>query len=150
VVYAHDMALPRLFSHAIPSIMAVTGALMPEPWGRAHKSRIGVLLGDASYSIYLIHPFAQRAFLLAIIHTIGLPNINPTVYIFSAFFIALVAGTVCHLVLERRVLRVGRRLMRLVQPTRCPDSPPPHYRGAGGVPVTAGRRGIAERAGVPT
>jgi len=32
VVNAHDMALPRLVSHAIPSIMAVTGALMLEPW----------------------------------------------------------------------------------------------------------------------
>ena len=118
VVYGYDMALPRLISHAIPSIMAVTGALMMEPWARAHQSRIGLLLGDASYSIYLIHPFAQRAFLLAIIHTIGLPNINPTAYIFSAFFIALAAGVVCYLVLERRVLRVGRRLMKYVQPTR--------------------------------
>ena len=118
VVYAHEMALPRLVSHAIPSIMAVTGALMLEPWARAHQSRIGLLLGDASYSIYLIHPFAQRAFLLAVIHTIGLPSITPTVYIFSAFFIAIVAGVICYLILERRVLRVGRRLMRLVQPTR--------------------------------
>jgi len=118
VVYAHDMALPRLVSHAIPSIMAVTGALMLEPWARAHPSRIGLLLGDASYSIYLIHPFAQRTFLLAIIHTIGLPNINPTVYIFSAFFIAIVAGVICYLVLERRVLGLGRRLVKYVQPTR--------------------------------
>jgi len=118
VVYAHDMALPRLVSHAIPSIMAVTGALMLEPWARAHQSRLGLLLGDASYSIYLIHPFAQRAFLLAVIHTVGLPNISPTVYIFSAFFIAIFAGVICYLFLERPVLRVGRRLMRLVQPTR--------------------------------
>lgn len=117
-VYAHEMALPRLVSHAIPSIMAVTGALMAEPWARAHQSRFGLLLGDASYSIYLVHPFAQRVFLLAVIHTIGIPNINPTVYIFSAFFIAIAAGVVCYLVVERPVLRVGRRVMRLLQPTR--------------------------------
>jgi peptidoglycan/LPS O-acetylase OafA/YrhL len=91
---------------------------MLEPWARAHQSRIGLLLGDASYSIYLIHPFAQRAFLLAIIHTIGLPSINPTVYIFSAFFIAIVAGVICYLVIERRVLRIGRKIVRYVQPTR--------------------------------
>lgn len=118
VVYAYDMALPRLVSHAVPSIMAVTGALMLEPWARAHQNRIGLLLGDASYSIYLIHPFAQRAFLLAVIHTIGLPSINPTVYIFSAFFIAIVAGVICYLMLERPVLRIGRRVMRYLQPTR--------------------------------
>jgi exopolysaccharide production protein ExoZ len=118
VVYGYDMALPRLVSHAIPSIMAVTGALMMEPWARKHQSRIGLLLGDASYSIYLIHPFAQRLFLLAVIHTIGLPNINPTAYIFSAFVIAIIAGVICYLVIERRVLRVGRMIMRYFQPTR--------------------------------
>lgn len=118
VVYAYDMALPRLVSHAIPSIMAVTGALMLEPWARAHQSRFGLLLGDASYSMYLIHPFAQRAFLLAVIHTVGLNNINATVYIFSAFFIAIAAGVVCYLVLERRVLSLARRLLRPSQPTR--------------------------------
>ena len=118
VVYAHEMALPRLVSHAIPSIMAVTGALMLEPWARAHQSRIGLLLGDASYSIYLVHPFAQRVFLLAIIHTIGLSSISATTYIFTAFFVAIAAGVVCYLVLERRVLRVGRRLIGRTQPTR--------------------------------
>ena len=118
VVYAHDMALPRLVSHALPSIMGVTGALMLEPWARAHQSRIGLLLGDASYSMYLIHPFAQRLFLLAVIHTIGLPNINPTVYIFGAFFIAIVAGVICYLVIERPVLRIGRKVVRYFQPTR--------------------------------
>jgi peptidoglycan/LPS O-acetylase OafA/YrhL len=118
VVYGYDMSLPRLVSHAIPSIMAVTGALMLEPWARAHQSRIGLLLGDASYSIYLIHPFAQRTFLLAIIHTIGLPSINPTVYIFSTFFIAIAAGVICYLMIERRVLRIGRKIVRYAQPTR--------------------------------
>lgn len=118
VVYAHEWTLPRLVSHAVPSIMAVTGALMLEPWARTHQSRIGLLLGDASYSIYLVHPFAQRVFLLAVIHTIGVSKINATIYIFSTFFISIVAGVVCYLVLERRVLSYGRRLMRYVQPMR--------------------------------
>ena len=111
-VYAYDMALPRLVSHAIPSILAVTGALMLEPWARAHPSRIGLLLGDASYSIYLIHPFAQRAFLLVVLHTIGLGAISPTVYIFTSFGVGILAGVICYLVLERRVLALGRSLIR--------------------------------------
>src|SRR5947207_15519787 len=59
-IYSNDIPLPRLVSHAVPSIMAVTGALMLEPWARAHQSRLGLLLGDASYSVYLIHPFPTR------------------------------------------------------------------------------------------
>ena len=117
VVYAYDMALPRLISHAIPSIMAVAGALMLEPWARAHPSRIGLLLGDASYSIYLIHPFAQRAFLLVVLHTIGLGAISPTAYIFTSFGVGILAGVVCYLVLERRVLALGRRLIRRKPPS---------------------------------
>jgi len=118
VVYGYDMALPRLVSHAIPSIMAVTGALMLEPWARAHPSRIGLLLGDASYSIYLAHPFAQRVFLLAVIHAVGLPNINANVYMFSTFCISILAGVICYLVLERPVLHVGRQLVKRLQPMR--------------------------------
>src|SRR5205085_1788 len=32
VVYGYDSALPRLASHGVPAILAVTGALMLEPW----------------------------------------------------------------------------------------------------------------------
>ena len=63
-----------------------------------------VAIGDASYSIYLAHPFAQRVFLLAVIHFVGLPNINANVYMFSTFFISIVAGVICYLILERPVL----------------------------------------------
>lgn len=118
IVYANDMVLSRLISHAIPSIMLVTGALMLEPWARAYPSRLGLLLGDASYSIYLIHPFAQRAFLLLLIQTVGLAGISATFYIFAAFFLAMLAGVICYLVLERRVLAIGRRIVRRLQPTR--------------------------------
>jgi len=110
-VYRYDIALPRLASHGIPAIMAVTGALMLEPLARRHPSRIGLLLGDASYSIYLAHPFAQRALLLAVLHTIGLAAIVSTVYIFSAFAIGISAGVLCYWVLERRLLAVGRKLV---------------------------------------
>jgi len=117
VVYGYDIGLPRLASHGVPAIMAVAGALMLEPLARARPSRIGLLLGDASYSIYLIHPFAQRAFLLVVLHTIGLGAISATVYIFSAFGIAVLAGVICYLVLERRVLALGRRLIRRKPPS---------------------------------
>ena len=72
-----------------------------------------MLLVVATKALWLVVPF-----LLAIIHTIGLTTISPTVYIFSAFFIAILAGVICYLVLERRVLRVARRLIKRTQPMR--------------------------------
>ncbi len=60
-----------------------------------------LLLGDSSYSIYLVHPFAQRVLLLAVIRTVGLAAVSPMLYALGAFFIGIVGGVVCYLVLER-------------------------------------------------
>ena len=72
VMYGYGFAPERIVSHGIPAVAAVTGALMIEPAARARTSRLWLMLGDASYSIYLAHPFAQRVFLLGVNRTIGL------------------------------------------------------------------------------
>lgn len=118
VVYANDLALPRTVSHAIPAVIAVIGALMLEPAARAHPSRFGLLLGDASYSIYLAHPFAQRVWLLGMIGTISLPAIPPTLYVLTAFLAGIAGGVASYLLIERHLLRAGRRLIGSAQPTR--------------------------------
>jgi peptidoglycan/LPS O-acetylase OafA/YrhL len=118
VVYANGYALPRIVSHAIPAVIAVTGALMLEPAARARPSRFGLLLGDASYSIYLAHPFAQRAWLLGVIRTVGLPAISPTLYVVTAFLAGIGGGVICYWLIERHLLVAGRRLIRRFQPTR--------------------------------
>lgn len=118
IVYANGYALPRIVSHAIPAVLAITGALMLEPAARARPSRLGLLLGDASYSIYLAHPFAQRVWLLGVIRTIGLPAIPPTLYILTAFLAGIAGGVVSYLLIERHLLRAGRQLIGRAQPTR--------------------------------
>jgi len=116
-VYAGGYALPRIVSHAIPAVLAVSGALMLEPAARARPSRFALLLGDASYSIYLAHPFAQRIWLLGAIRTIGLPAIPPTLYVLTAFLAGIAGGVASYLLIERRLLHAGRRLIGR-QPTR--------------------------------
>ena len=61
---------------------------------------------------------ATLIFLLAVIHAVGLPNINANVYMFSTFCISILAGVICYLVLERPVLHVGRQLVKRLQPMR--------------------------------
>jgi exopolysaccharide production protein ExoZ len=111
VVYSGGFVLERIVSHAIPAVIAVAGALMLEPAARARPSRFGLLLGDASYSIYLAHPFAQRAWLLGVIKTIGLPAMSPTLYVITAFLAGLGGGVLSYLLIERRLLATGRRLI---------------------------------------
>lgn len=117
-VYLQGFALDRIVSHGIPAIVAVIGALMIEPWARARPSRIGLMLGDASYSIYLAHPFAQRLWLLAVNRTFGLAAVSPTFYVLAAFAIGIVGGVICHFAIERPLLIAGRRLIGRSQPTR--------------------------------
>jgi exopolysaccharide production protein ExoZ len=118
VVYGYGFAPERIVSHGIPAVAAVAGALMIEPVVRSRPSCLLLMLGDASYSIYLAHPFAQRVFLIAVNRTIGLASVSPTLYIFSAFVVGVAGGVVCHFLIERPLLIAGRRLIGRSQPTR--------------------------------
>ncbi len=53
----------RVIDWGIPAFLIVAGALCLEAGGRVAKSRFGLLLGDASYSLYLTHGFVVSAFL---------------------------------------------------------------------------------------
>jgi len=117
-VYSYGFVLERIVSHGIPAVAAVAGALMIEPAARARPSRLGLLLGDASYSIYLAHPFAQRVWLIGVNKTIGLAAISPTFYVSTALVAGIAGGVICHWLIERPLLIAGRRLIGRTHPTR--------------------------------
>jgi exopolysaccharide production protein ExoZ len=118
VVYGYGFVPERIVSHGIPAVTAVAGGLMIERAARARPSGFWLMLGDASYSIYLAHPFAQRVLLIAANGTIGLAAISPTVYVLSAFVVGIAGGVICHFVIERPLLIAGRRLIGRTQPMR--------------------------------
>jgi exopolysaccharide production protein ExoZ len=99
-------------------VAAVSGALMIERAARARPSRLGLMLGDASYSIYLAHPFAQRVWLIAVNRAVGATTISPTLYVLTALAVGIAGGVLCHFIVERPLLIVGRRLIGRVQPMR--------------------------------
>ncbi|MEJ0077354.1 MAG: acyltransferase [Alphaproteobacteria bacterium] len=111
VVYGYGFVPERIVSHGIPAVTAVAGALMIEPAARARPSRLWLMLGDASYSIYLAHPFAQRILLIAVNRTVGVAAIAPTLYVLTALIVGIVGGVICHFVVERPLLIVGRKLI---------------------------------------
>ena len=111
VVYGYGFVPERIVSHGVPAMTAVAGALMIEPMARARPSRLWQMLGDASYSIYLAHPFAQRLLLIAVNRTIGLAAVSPTLYVLSAFVVGIAGGVICHFAIERPALIAGRKLI---------------------------------------
>ncbi len=60
-----DPPLARIFGYGVPASLIVGGALIAERVARARPSQTVLLLGAASYSIYLAHPFAQRLWFFA-------------------------------------------------------------------------------------
>jgi len=55
--------LPRVLAHGLPAALFVAGAALGADRERpkTRLARMGVALGDASYALYLIHPFVIRA-----------------------------------------------------------------------------------------
>jgi exopolysaccharide production protein ExoZ len=118
IVYGFGFAPERIISHGIPATAAVAGALMVEPTARGRPSRLWLMLGDASYSIYLAHPFAQRVLLIAINRTVGVAAIAPVLYVLTALVVGIAGGVICHYLIERPLLIAGRAMIGRGQPTR--------------------------------
>jgi peptidoglycan/LPS O-acetylase OafA/YrhL len=67
--------------------------------------RAGIFLGDISYSVYLIHPFAQAALLF-----LAPGGLAPALGFGLGLGLTLVLATVTHRVIERPAMELGKRL----------------------------------------
>jgi exopolysaccharide production protein ExoZ len=89
---------PRTIGFGLPAVLLVMGAICCEPIFRSRSMKPALILGDASYSIYLTHPFALD-FLL--------PSLNPLAQIvFAAAF-----SVVCYFTIERPLNSIARGIL---------------------------------------
>ena len=93
----------RLLVWGLPGMAIVTGALGLEAAGHAPFWRPVKFLGDASYSIYLIHALAI-SLALKLGQMLGLTN-GPLLFT-AAIAVGLTAGSLCYLGVERPLLRL--------------------------------------------
>lgn len=83
----------------VPALLLVGGAVTVERAGRLSDVEIVRVFGDASYSIYLCHVIVCEL----------LTKVIPTwlwIYVPIAVALSVVAGVLCHLALERPLLRL--------------------------------------------
>ncbi len=123
--------LPQLLKWGVPAVVIVAGALALERSGAGVAHRGALLLGEASYAIYLGHPFVIKAISLLyarlhvdawLLHVIAL---CVTVAIVG------IVGVAMHLLVERPLVRLLRhRLVPRARPAVAAgelgsvDSPP--------------------------
>ena len=92
-------AAPRAMVRGLPAALLVFSALS---W-RAVPGWL-LLVGNASYALYLVHPFPMRALRVVAFH-LALP---PGGYLAAASASCLVAAIALHLLVEQPILRWGR------------------------------------------
>jgi exopolysaccharide production protein ExoZ len=89
------------FSVSLPMVpVLVVAALGPQADFNKLATKIGLLLGDASYSLYLIHPFALRPFRTIWVKFVG-DALPVWVFGIACFAMALLVGLACYYLAER-------------------------------------------------
>lgn len=93
-----------LLSGGPAALMVAAAALAPQPQGEGPLLRAAHLLGDASYSLYLVHPFVIRLSREVWLKLVG-AALAPWAFIPAAVALSCAAGVALYLLLERPITR---------------------------------------------
>jgi peptidoglycan/LPS O-acetylase OafA/YrhL len=104
----------RLLTHGLPALIVVASAIILHESGVSWSSRWVLALGNASYSLYLTHPFVTQA-TQKLGKSIGLTPMVALVGSLLTLVVVCLVGVATHLWLERPLTRfVKQRTQRLV------------------------------------
>ena len=90
--------LPEAFRTGIPAVMIVLGVVWLEPHLKGRLPKILLILGDASYAIYLFHPIIAPA-VPTILRKMDILNYSLCVVLSAT--LAIFVGTLIHLIFEK-------------------------------------------------
>ena len=112
-----------------PAVLLVAAAALgrARPGASPPGLRWAARLGDASYALYLIHPFALRATREAILRSDAAPALTPGMSLVAMVAVAVLASLAVHRWIERPLTRWLRRLL----------DPPPAASAGGGTATSA-------------
>jgi exopolysaccharide production protein ExoZ len=94
----------RIVQWGLPALAIVTGAVFIERNGKVPYWRLPHFVGDASYSIYLVHGFA----ISAVFRLVGENRLPTAAEIPLAILIGLLAGAGVYVLVERPLLRLAK------------------------------------------
>jgi len=116
--------LSRLVTQGVPAVAVVAGAIVLHQSGVRVGGRWLLLLGDASYALYLTHPFvtqaAQKAGKL-----LGLTPLLAASLIPVTLVLVCLVGVVTHLVVERPLTRLAKGLLERLPVVSSRPAPAP-------------------------
>ncbi len=74
-------------------------------------ARLGILLGNASYSLYLTHAFVMIGY-ARLLKTSAIGSVNQVFIVPLVILVAVAIGVLTHLLVEQPLLAVVQRLIR--------------------------------------
>ena len=114
----HDWGGWRVFWWGLPSAALVAACVLSSAeWQPGPVGRFFGLLGDASYSLYLVHPLVFPLVRWTIVRWIDFSAV-PWLYAATLFAAAIVASVACYLFFERPITRALQRRLRAWQAAR--------------------------------
>ena len=111
----HDWGGWRVFWWGLPSAALVAACVLSSAqWQPGPVGRFFGLLGDASYSLYLVHPLVFPLVRWTIVRWIDF-SAMPWLYAATLFVAAIVASVACYFFFERPITRALQRRLRAWQ-----------------------------------
>lgn len=121
LVLASELSAPgvpgasRVIVWGVPSLMIVAGLVGLEYAGYALKGRVALLLGAASYALYLFHPVIMQGVVKLFVWFTPVSGVaGVTLAALSALAAAAIGAVLIHLTVETPILQAGRRLVRQI------------------------------------
>jgi len=108
----HDWGGWRVFWWGLPSAALVAACVLSSAeWQPGPVGRFFGLLGDASYSLYLVHPLVFPLVRWTIVRWIDF-SAMPWLYAATLFVSAIIASVACYFYFERPITRALQRRLR--------------------------------------
>lgn len=105
-VFGEVNGVPRWLGAGLPAAALVTGAAFfwPHTFAAGPVSRMGELLGDSSYALYLSHRFVLRSLTLGLLPILPATGMGALGYVVLASGISVGAGVLVFVTIERPFL----------------------------------------------
>jgi exopolysaccharide production protein ExoZ len=101
--------LPRVITHGIPAALVASAAVVLHQSGIRWSRRWLLSLGDASYSLYLTHPFVTQAGQKAG-KWIGLTPSIAAVLLLVTLAAVCIVGVITHVAIEKPLTKLAKRI----------------------------------------
>lgn len=108
----NEATLSRVIAFGPGAMLLVAASLVFEKTFTRKPNKFALLLGAASYSMYLAHPFAQRAlYIIETRITGGISTMSGAVmYSAGAVVAGIVGGLICYVLIEKPILNMKYKL----------------------------------------